>query len=277
MVALMNGQALVVGGVDNSHRAGVSLDSTETWDPVASQWRNAGNLTTSRAGATATLLVDGQVLVVGGWHGRQSPWGSDVSTTQSAELWSPATRTWRRTGDLAVGRYEHTATHLGDGRVLVAGGTHDKEPYATASAEVWDPTSRQWTRASDMTVERRKHMAVSLDDGRVLVVGGTRGDWSLTSTEIWEPSTGTWAEAAAAPAETHGDLLALSGGRALFFGQSRNQGCFVAVFDGTSWIPRLGHTRWKNCIATAYRLSDRDIVAVAQDGCVYHFDPDEGP
>jgi hypothetical protein len=62
-------------------------------------------------GGTATLLLDGRVLVAGG--------GSNGT---SAELYDPATGTWSPTGSMSVGRAGFTATRLADGRVLVAGG-----------------------------------------------------------------------------------------------------------------------------------------------------------
>lgn len=274
-VALNDGTVLVFGGVDDTREVRISLDSSETWDVKAKRWRNAGDLVVSRAGATGTLLDDGRVLAVGGWSGRQSARGSDSSVTKTTELWDPVTRKWRRTGDLLEGRFEHTATVLLDGRVLIAGGSLSGDPPAP-SAEVWDPGTQEWTRIADMTTPRRRHLATRLDDGRVLVVGGVRVGPNLTSSEIWDPVTGQWTEAPAAPAESLvGDLVALSGGRALFFGKV-GEGCFVSIFDGESWSPRLSHAR-TNCVEYAHRVSDRDVVAVTQAGCVYNFDPDEAP
>lgn len=73
-------------------------------------------------------------------------------------------------------RTQHTATRLGDGQALVAGGS-----YATA-AEIYDPAADRWALADAMRVPRYRHGAVLLSDGRVLVVGG-----NLTSHRDLQP------------------------------------------------------------------------------------------
>jgi len=70
---------------------------------------NTGSMTTARVYHTATLLPNGQVLVVGGY----------VSST---ELYDPATRTWTATSAMTTARTKHTATLLPNDQVLVTGG-----------------------------------------------------------------------------------------------------------------------------------------------------------
>ena len=78
---LQNGKVLVAGGWD-----GLSYGpSAELYDPVTGIWSYTGNLNISHYGDTATLLANGQVLVVGGF------------STNYAELYDPATATWRFT------------------------------------------------------------------------------------------------------------------------------------------------------------------------------------
>lgn len=87
-----------------------------------------------------------------------------------------------------IGRVNHTATLLSDGRILVAGGGYDG---ATARASLYDPVADEWIPVADMNRPRVLHAAVRLGDSRVLVVGGERFD-SPQSAEIFDPGSGRW-------------------------------------------------------------------------------------
>ena len=86
-------------------------------DPEASSgsFSAAGALPEERNGATAVLLSDGRVLVVGG-SGR-----ADVPLA-SAFVWEPVARAFAPAGSLSEPRHNPTSTLLSDGRVLVVGG-----------------------------------------------------------------------------------------------------------------------------------------------------------
>ena len=87
-----------------------------------------------------------------------------------------------------IGRVNHTATLLSDGRILVAGGGYDA---ATARASLYDPVADEWIPVADMNRARVLHAAVRLSDSRVLVIGGDRFDLPQ-SAEIFDPSSGSW-------------------------------------------------------------------------------------
>jgi hypothetical protein len=116
---------------------------------------------------------------------------SSPSPTQSA---TPTAASWQTAAKMLTPHAAHTATLLGDGRVLVAGGkTGLDRDHVSASAELFDPGSGRWTTTGSMTKGRWGHTATPLSDGRVLVVGGlTRYDHQLASAELYEPASGSW-------------------------------------------------------------------------------------
>ncbi|MGE3517663.1 MAG: choice-of-anchor D domain-containing protein [Vicinamibacterales bacterium] len=147
--------------------------------PSANHWHTTGSLEAARAGAAATLLFDGRVLVTGGLGA-----GGDV--LPSAERYSPEERTFTAVAPMAEPRAYHTATLLSDGRVLVAGGI-DASGAALASAEIYDPSSNTWQPSAPMHHARAGHTATALYDGRVVVVGGRDGAATLASIEVFDP------------------------------------------------------------------------------------------
>lgn len=72
---LANGQVLVAGGYELTYEANSggwqvksmgALASAELYDPATGEFGEAGSMTTARTGHTATLLLDGRVLIAGG-------------------------------------------------------------------------------------------------------------------------------------------------------------------------------------------------------------------
>ena len=124
----------------------ISGPSAMVWDPATRLSSPAGSLTEPRGDTfTATRLLDGRVLVVGG-EGTEDrscvssprPDGSCVVSKviphfrASAEIWDPATGSFSPTGSLRVGRSMHAAALLLDGRVLVIGNGYVGDSGSTA-------------------------------------------------------------------------------------------------------------------------------------------------
>lgn len=102
---------------------------------------------------------------------------------------------WHATGKMITPHAFHTATRLGDGKVLVTGGlVNDRlDGKVSAAAELYDPSSGTWTAAKGMAKPRWGHTATLLSDGRVLVAGSYRnGSASLASAELYDPISETW-------------------------------------------------------------------------------------
>ena len=92
-------------------------------------------------------------------------------TTNSAELYDPATCTNQFTGFMSVPRRDHTATLLPNGRLLVAGGFNGSQ--VISRSELYDPATRTWTATGAMNVPRRFHTSTLLPNAVLLGPGLT--------------------------------------------------------------------------------------------------------
>jgi len=180
-----DGSVLAAGGENGS----VSVASCDLYSPGAGTWAPTGSMSIARDSHTATLLQDGRALLVGGE--RRYSAGPFINTEylSSCTLYDPKTGTWSMTGDMGSTRYLHTATLLGDGRALVAGG--GSAPYYS-SCLLYDPATGNWSGTGAMTIQRSNHAAAVLGNGTVLVTGGYNGSYQA-STEALKPSDATWA------------------------------------------------------------------------------------
>jgi Sigma-70, region 4/Galactose oxidase, central domain len=106
---------------------------------------------------TATALPDGRVLVVGGAVGTAD--GSTVHS--SAEMWDPVAGSFGTVAALGQARFDHTATLLADGRVLIVGGTGN-EGVIVGSAEVWAPRGHPRVSRSARSVVPPASMSTDL-------------------------------------------------------------------------------------------------------------------
>lgn len=153
---------------------------------AASQVVPLGEMVSARAAHQATPLRTGEVIVTGGCRGR-----SCEDVIAAAEVYDPATRSFRPIAGMTVRRASHAAAALADGRLLVSGGWTGAS--ATASAEVYDPATGRWAPVGEMTEARASHAAVRLADGRLLIAGGGDGrSGTLSSAEVFDPVTATF-------------------------------------------------------------------------------------
>jgi hypothetical protein len=172
---LSDGRVLIAGG------DGFDLASAELYSPAAGTFSPTGSMTTARSGHTATLLADGRVLIAGG-----GGVFSNAYYTDSAELYDPATGTFRPTGSMTRARSGHTATRLTDGRVLITAG---RRGSYLGSAELYDPATGTFSPTGSMATARESHTATLLADGRVLIVGGSVAGVgpATASAELYQP------------------------------------------------------------------------------------------
>ncbi len=135
---LQDGRVLVSGGP--IRRASIDTSaSAEIYDPALGTWSQTGSMTAEREGHTATLLLDGRVLVSGGYAAYPYDDGAGgyyrLFHWESAEIYDPVSGTWWETGSMRAGtRSHHMSTLLSDGRVLVSGGY---TAYSYPSTPTW--------------------------------------------------------------------------------------------------------------------------------------------
>jgi galactose oxidase-like protein/WD40 repeat protein len=260
--------------------AGGCTTAAQLYDPATGTFAPTGNMTVARAASAATLLLDGTVLFTGGYN--CAPAGRD-GTWASAELYDPTTGTFNATGSMAAPRQQHTATRLGDGRVLLVGGLSGPAAttaggivlasYETAdvdtfleTAEVYDPNTRTFSTTGRTTTPHRGHTATLLADGRVLVVGnGGESSPSGTSADVYDPAAGRFSRT--------GDLIAgrslhtatlLADGRVLILGGGSPRD--TTYRSAETFDPRSGTFRAAGSMAegrqeqTATLLSDGRVL-----------------
>jgi large repetitive protein len=165
---LSDGSVLVTGGLGQNGGLVVS-NTAEIYFPSSGQFTPVGNMAVARFSHTATLMNNGNVLIAGGGSGSSGN-GTVVS---SAEIYNPASLSFATTGTLKTARFQHTATPLKDGTVLITGGATTATSSAfTNSAEIYSLSNGTFTTTGDMTSERTSHTSTLLNDGRVLLTGG---------------------------------------------------------------------------------------------------------
>jgi len=184
---LHDGKVLVVGGMDdyNFPTDNIAFNNAELYDPTTETWRLTGDLYAGRCYHTATLLPNGNVLILGGTDLYDYP--------VLAELYDPISGDWSLVGSINHSRAFCSATLLPSGKVLITGGNLSYQGSSLNSVEVYDPDTGISYDTANLTTPRSDHTATLLQDGRVLVVGGTNN--AISGAEIYNTN-------AAAPVPT---------------------------------------------------------------------------
>jgi len=194
--------------------------------------------------------------------------GDGEGSIASVELFDPANNSVRELGSLAEPRAGHTATLLGDGRVLVAGGYNGEY---LSSLEVFDPSTKRFRQAGSLVEARSGQTATLLPDGRILFVGGVGRGWTfLRSAELYDPATGRSELVGSmnVPRESHTATL-LGDGRVLIVGGHSGRRPNVEVYASAErFDPRTGRFESAGALATArhkhdaIRLTDARVLVI---------------
>jgi WD40 repeat protein len=223
---LGDGTVFISGGQDEQ---GNYTSSTELYHPAGMSslpyFSETDHMKQGRWAHTATLLLDGKVLITGGQGSVEAGDGGEKYLA-SAEVYDPGAYAFGALIDMIGARKFHTATLLETGEVLITGGFsagqnpgaaevyqagptpfHSTAPmargksYPTATPlsdntvlivattiEVYHPDSHTFT--SELTSSPPQHTITLLPTGKVLIAGGAHTDPvspALTAAQLYDP------------------------------------------------------------------------------------------
>lgn len=239
-VPLKDGRVLVTGGVDPGSRSAAywsTTNQTTAGSPIGGDhrsysstfiyaprsetagWSRAGSLGTARTAPAAAVLLDGRVLVAGGYYLGRAAIRPGPGSAIVLAAYRP-------------------------GPILFNGPPEPDMVPSLATVELYDPATDAWSVTGPMHYARVAPGAVTLADGRVLVVGSSvdalewRPQWNYTqadvagrayeTAELYDPRTGRFTLTGGLPAVE----VQLKAGLALDFSSIQRLGTLVALADG---------------------------------------------
>jgi len=228
---LADGRVLIAGGEDRRENA---IASAEIYDPSTAKFTLTGSMADPRGAHTATALKDGRVLIAGGGSGHYP----SQTVYRSAELFDPATGKFTSAGQTTVGRHKHAAILLRSGKVLIVGGSDNRDWHGQyASAEIYDPALGTFTATGAMNTARFKLPAAVtlLPNGKALVAGG--GPFA----ELYDETTGTFTKVPGSlgAARFFASATLLPGGKALITGGYAESGSGLPATPA-AWLYQPG-------------------------------------
>lgn len=135
--SLPDGRILLIGGLSSSGSIDViATGDLEAFDPKTGDFTSLGSLEIGRFGHAATVLIDGRVLVTGGFGG--NAFGEAVDDVEVIDPSALGPAVSRVAYQLSEPRAFHTATAAPNGEVFVAGG-FGTDGVALSSIEVLIP------------------------------------------------------------------------------------------------------------------------------------------
>jgi hypothetical protein len=184
---LQNGMVLIAGGASSNSDVGVYHNAV-LYNPTTNSFSPPITMITPREFATATLLLNGQVLIAGG----VGPTALNSPVTQTTELFDPATNTFTAGPNMTNAREHAAAVALSNGTVLIAGGDHGTGALPPRNAEIYNASTNSISVGPPMNVLRTRLMTTTLYTGDALFVGGDADGVTNNTAEIYSLTTNTF-------------------------------------------------------------------------------------
>jgi hypothetical protein len=187
---LTDGKVLIAGGLSLGFPFFNVIATAELFDPATGTFTPTSEMTTPRSWHTAALLPDGRVLITGGYSGAGY---NLLHRLNTAEVYDPSTGKFAPTGNMIHGHECVQANLLGNGKVLLSGGSVLPDDHVP-DAELYDPTTGSFADAGQYTTDPsgfnfcQGAASALLPDGKVLIV------WEDDAAEIYDPDSGSFTE-----------------------------------------------------------------------------------
>jgi hypothetical protein len=162
------GKVIVAGGGDQS---GYPEDTSEIYDPVSGVFSLPQNLGRTSKDATACLLPDGNVLLVGGFDYSGMSDSSTLEYSVNLDAWTPNVT-------IEAGGTAAAVAPMQDGSILMVESVSGVD---SDLIDVYDPTAARVDYVGSLAQDRTGLTATQLKDGSVLFVGG-RSYWTASNT-----------------------------------------------------------------------------------------------
>lgn len=121
-------------------------------------------------GHTATLLENGNVVIIGGNRYVETRFLTITYTTSPIHIYNVKNNSLERKGLTHLKRYNHTATLLGNGKILIIGGrNHNDANISLKTSEVYNPYDNS-IRSFVHQESYQNHTSTMLDSKEILVM-----------------------------------------------------------------------------------------------------------
>jgi uncharacterized repeat protein (TIGR01451 family) len=183
---LPSGDVLIAGGASGNGflQNSTSIASAEIYSTTLGAFSSAGSMTAARESASAVLLPNSQVLVIGGVNN-----GSDLKRAAYpalAESYDASTASFVATGSMSVPCSTPLSVALPNGKVFVRG----CDPIAfQETPQVFDPTAGSFTALPVQEIVRGFGTLSLLGNGKALCVGGNEAP--ILFADMYDPVTGS--------------------------------------------------------------------------------------
>jgi N-acetylneuraminic acid mutarotase len=168
-------------------------------------WETRAPLPAPR-GASAAAVVNGKIVVVGGF-------GTHRALLDSITVYDPAANRWTNRAPIPT-RRDHLTAEAEGGMVYAIGGRPLDPGRNYDVVEAYDLAADRWTTKSPMP-SRRGGLASAVLAGRIHTFGGERLDGVFANHEVYDPAHDAWTVAAPMPTARHG-LAAVTVGDRIF-------------------------------------------------------------